>query len=67
VARSKDEIKEYKRQYYLKNKDKVTAKNKKWRKDHQEKVKEYNTQYYTNNSDRLKQIQMNIIMKIKMI
>ena len=41
--------KEYYRQYYLKNKEKITARNKEWAKTHKEQIRVYFRKYYQKN------------------
>jgi len=45
-----DEIKKYKKEYYLKNKKEINKKSKLWRENNQEKVRQYN-EYWIKNID----------------
>ena len=47
-------LKEYKHQWYVENKERLGKKNKQWYLDHIDKVKEYDKKYYQNNKERIK-------------
>lgn len=51
---TKEEIKEYKRKYYLANKERLAQKNKKWRDENKELKKKSDKEYREKNSDKLK-------------
>ena len=46
-------IKEYKHQWYIENKERLGKKNKQWYLDHIDKVKEYDKKYYQNGKERI--------------
>ena len=48
-----EKLKEYKRQYYLKNKEKHKEKNKQYREKNKEEIKEYQQDYREKNKDKL--------------
>jgi len=50
-----EKLKEYKRQYYLKNKKKISEKNKDYRDNNKDSIKEYQKEYQINNSEKLKE------------
>lgn len=47
------DIKEYGRQYYIDNSEKIKDRSRQWCIDNPEKVKEYRRQYYKNNSEKI--------------
>lgn len=47
-------LKEYKHQWYVENKERLGKKTKQWYLDHIDKVKEYDKKYYQNNKERIK-------------
>jgi hypothetical protein len=48
-----EKLKEYKRQYYLKNKEKLRIKNKEYRENNKDKNSEYQKEYRKNNKEKL--------------
>lgn len=50
---TKEEVKEYNRQYYLKNKEKIKRQNKEWRDNNKDYMKQYNKDYSIENVDKL--------------
>lgn len=49
-----EERKEYRRAYYLKNKDKLLKSSKKWKENNKDRVKEINREYNKNIQRRLR-------------
>jgi len=60
-----EEMKEYKRQYYLANKEKIKEKSKTWKEDNKDKVDEYNEQYRKNNPNKIKEWQKENVEYVK--
>ena len=54
LTRCKECVKEYKKEYRLKNSDKLNEKDKKYRLDHPVYLQEYNKKYYKKNSEKIK-------------
>jgi hypothetical protein len=52
-VKNKDKISEQKKQYYTENKDKLLEYAKQYRSDNKDKVAEYKKQHYTNNKDKI--------------
>ena len=48
-------LKQYRKEYYMKNKEKLSLQNKDWTLKHKNSVKEYNKKYYQNNKGRITQ------------
>lgn len=48
-------LKQYRKEYYIKNKEKLSLQNKDWALKHKNSVKEYNKKYYQNNKKRIMQ------------
>ncbi len=51
MPKSAEEKREYRRQYYLKNKEKITKRKKEYNLKNKEKIKEYNKEWYEKNKD----------------
>ena len=60
-----EEMKEYKRQYYLANKEKIKEKSKTWKENNKNKVDEYNKQYRKNNPNKIKEWQKENVEYVK--
>lgn len=52
---SEDKKKEYKRRYYIKNKESILLKNKEYREENREKLSEYSKEYREENREKLKE------------
>ena len=52
VAQFKENMKQYKKQYYEDNKEKIVESNKQYKKDNKEKIAEYDKQYNKNNKEK---------------
>jgi hypothetical protein len=54
-TKNKDKIKENNKEYYQNNKDKIKENKKEYRQNNKDKIKENNKEYYQNNKDKIKE------------
>lgn len=56
MAKTAEEKREYRREYYARNREKILARQKVWRKANPEKPREYRRAYYARNPEKVKEI-----------